>query len=433
MQAKYGWQRWCVAGLGLLVIGLTGCKDTPQRGGTPLVSAAPPASIAAHLADVTAENWTPAELDAALALLDDRGPWQDHGRAMPLPRHPAEKYLEGWYIVLDPGHGGRADAAGYKRGPTNVREAEMNLRVAKLLRKLLEDAGAYVTLTREGEVSEAADDRLKDTHKRRADIANFLERPDGKVGADLFISLHHNASSRPEANYPSVWFHGEADWSEASLDPARYVGHRLGADLRCSEVGLTSVLMSDQQMYKKGFAVLRHAQVPAFLTESSFFSEPAEEQRLRDAVYNLREAYAIYSGLVEYAYGGRPTQTTPEVSLEGQTLTITTTLSENLPEWWGHERQRTLSSTIAVFVNERQVLAEFNPKNKRLTAVVQLDSDASEAEAIGLRIHHANMYKHHNWPQGYTAEFAADGSATVIPTRQRYAEPSKDLESAKTQ
>ncbi|MEM7625674.1 MAG: N-acetylmuramoyl-L-alanine amidase [Planctomycetota bacterium] len=390
-----------------------GCESTGQAGRAD--------TVAAHLADVRVPGWTPAELDAALAYLEDRGAWEDHGRPLAVPKHPAEKYLAGWVIVLDPGHGGRGDVPGYKMGPTGVREAEMNLRVAYLLRKLLEDAGAYVTLTREGEVSEAADDRLEDTHQRRADVANTLDRPDGGVGADLFISLHHNASSRPGANYPSVWFHGEADWAEPSLDAAKYVGHRIGAELRCYEVGLTSVLMSDQQMYPKGFAVLRHARVPAFLTESSFFTDPDEEQRLRDAYYNLREAYAIYTGLVEYAYGGRPTQTLPEVRLVGTELVISTTITESLPEWWGHERQRTLGSTIAVYVQGQRVAAEFDPATKTVVAKEAVWADLAEAGPFELRIHHANLYKHHNWPQRYTVEFDAQGKATVTPTRQPYA------------
>src|SRR5690606_16520940 len=239
-----------------------------------------------QLADVAAPGYAPRPLAAALARLAERGVWGDHARPLPVPRHPAEKYLAGMVIVLDPGHGGKADVPGYKRGPTGVREAEMNLRVAHLLRELLTQAGAFVTLTREGEVSEAADDRLPDTLRRRAEIANRIERPDGGRGADLFISLHHNATSSPEANYPSVWFHGEADWSETALDAAKYVGHRLAAELRCEGVGRTGILMSDQQMYASGFGVLRHAEVPAFLVEASFFTHPEEEQRLRDAAHN---------------------------------------------------------------------------------------------------------------------------------------------------
>lgn len=356
-----------------------------------------------------------------MTVLDERDAhrWQDHSRPRRVPRHPAEKYLAGWVIVLDPGHGGKADVAGYKRGPTGVREAEMNLRVAKLLRRLLEDAGAQVLLTREGETSAAADDRLKDTHKRRAEVANRAPRPDGGVGADLFLSLHHNAASKPSANYPSVWFHGEADWSEVALDAALAVGHRIGAELRNVGTGRTSVLMSDQQMYKRGFAVLRHARVPAFLVESSFFTHPDEEQRLRDGLYNLREAYAIYLGLVEYAYGGRPTQSTPNVKVREGRIEIATVLSDGLPAWWGSKRQRSLSSTMTVTCDGTRLEVSYDPATKQLKA----SGDGLSRSAAGhvLSIHHANLYKHHNWPQRYRIRIAPDGRVQVTPWHARHA------------
>ncbi|MEM9382644.1 MAG: N-acetylmuramoyl-L-alanine amidase, partial [Planctomycetota bacterium] len=338
---------------------------------------------------------------------------QDHGRPLRVPRHPAEEYLQGWVVVLDPGHGGKADFPGYKRGPTGVREAEMNLRVAKLLRRLLQDAGAEVLLTREGETSEAADDRLDDTLRRRAEIANGAPRPDGGVGADLFISLHHNASSKPTTNYPSIWFHGEADAAEVSLDAALAVGHRIGAELRCSGVGITSVLMNDRQMFKSGFGLLRHARAPAFLVESSFFSHPDEEQRLRDALYNLREAYAIYLGLVEYAYGGRPTQTLPTVEIEGRRIEVTTVLDEGLPDWWGADRQRILSSTITVTCDGERLDVTYDPVTKTLTA--SGGRLRGSAEEHVLSIHHANLYKHHNWPQGYRVRMSEEGGVEVEP------------------
>jgi len=55
--------------------------------------------------------------------------------AYPIPTYA--KFLKGVKICLNPGHGGDADQRGFKRGPTGVREAEMNLRVARYLRDFL--------------------------------------------------------------------------------------------------------------------------------------------------------------------------------------------------------------------------------------------------------------------------------------------------------
>ena len=353
----------------------------------------------------------PRSLDQAMRRLDDRPTWKTFGK-IDVPHHPAEKYLAGMVIVLDPGHGGDAHLANYKRGPTGVREEEMNWRVAKLLERLLVDAGVHVTLTRHGDEEVSLADRAK--------IANEIERPDGGMGADLFISLHHNASSRESANFSSVWYHGEADWSEVSLDPAKYVAHQLGMQLRTS-VAVTSPLLSDQLMYDTGFGVLRQCKVPAFLCESSFFTNRAEEQRLRDADYNLREAYAIYLGLCEYAYGGRPTQRVPKVERVDGDWRITTILDDGLDkQWWGHERDRTLGSTIQLTLNGRRLEVRYDPATKTAEADIAANAMPDGAPMM-LSIHHANMFKHHNYPQRYVLT-PVDGGYEAEPTGPKRAE-----------
>jgi N-acetylmuramoyl-L-alanine amidase len=223
--------------------------------------------------------------------------WTDQAPpAFPMP--PYARFLEGLTIVVDPGHGGRADRAGWKRGPTGLREAEVNLRVARFLRGFLVAVGVNVVLTRDADVYLDQDD-TRDLQARIA-AANAQR-------ADLFLSIHHNGSDRSaEANYTTVFYHATPDDSPASLDAARHLlvglddALRLGQQLDCG-------LVSDYAIYPgKGFAILRAAQVPAVLTESSFHSNPAEEERLRDHVYNRREAYGLFLGLARWARAGLP-------------------------------------------------------------------------------------------------------------------------------
>jgi N-acetylmuramoyl-L-alanine amidase len=87
-----------------------------------------------------------------VALLVLPGCEDEPAPVVPLPRPAAEvpgyaKYLQGLKICVDPGHGGCGARPGYKRGPTGVREAEVNLRVALFLRDMLEAAGASVVMT----------------------------------------------------------------------------------------------------------------------------------------------------------------------------------------------------------------------------------------------------------------------------------------------
>lgn len=330
-------------------------------------------------------------LDQAMARLQKRDDWTERP-VQQLPRHPAEKFLRGWVIVLDPGHGGAAHRRGYKRGPSGVREAEINLRVALLVERLLADAGAKVILTRRSDVDLSLE--------KRSEVANTARRPDGGPGADLFLSLHHNLDRSPDVNYTSIWYHAEVDFSEPSLDVARYLAHAIGRALR-TNVGYDSPLMSDRQMYQGGFGVLRNLKVPGVLLESSFYSNRAEEQRLRDAGYNLREAYAIYEALCEYAYGGRPTQSVPVV-VGSNSLTLSTFLDDGLPrDWWTAGRNRIVTSSIAVELDGQTLEFDYQPSTRRLQVGLPLSAAILANSAHVVSIHHQNLFKHHNWPQRY--------------------------------
>ena len=368
-----------------------------------------------------AASTQPTPLADAIKLIDARPGWTDFP-PIDVPRHPAEKHLRDMVIVLDPGHGGEdggdnsKEPPGYKAGPTGAKEAHMNLRVSLLLRRLLVDAGATVVMTRE------SDDTI--SLKERAEVANRIRRPDGGRGADLFISVHHNAAGNRVSNYSSVWYHGTVEDNEVELDVAKYIAHALPAEIR-TDAARTSPVLSSHLMYPGGFGVLRACEVPAILLECSFYTNPAEERRLQDAEYNLREAYAIYRGLCEYVYGGRPTQLTPVATLSGSQVKLTTTLDEGLPKWWGADRPRIVSSTVHLRVNGNAAPFEFDAQTKSLTATFPLEGDSAVVE-----LHHANMFKHHNWPQRYAVKRAGESTRLNVeqlpPVRDTYKAPASN-------
>ena len=331
------------------------------------------------------EAGAPATLAEAMALLEaDRPAWDDRP-GLNLVRHPYEKLISGWIFVLDPGHGGDAKIPGFKKGPTGVREAEMNYRVAVLLKKMLEDAGAKVVLTRDGDYDL--------TLSERAWYANNIPRADGTLGADFFISIHHNAADAPTANYTSMWYHGPVDRASVELDMARCVQLHVTDAMR-TVVPPRQTLFSDRQMFPRGFGVLGAARVPAFLVEASFFSNPAEEQRLTDAVYNLRTAVGIYRGICDYARGGRPTQTLATSDLPGGKVGLQATLDDGLTGGWGAELGRILESSIEVRADGAAVEHGFDWKSRVLTAELP-----GGAEFVEVRF--ANHWKNSNYPQRY--------------------------------
>jgi N-acetylmuramoyl-L-alanine amidase len=259
------------------------------------------------------------------------------------------KHLKDVRIVLDPGHGGDAHERGYKRGPTGVREAEINLRLAQFLAEFLRAAGADARLTR--------DDDRNVSLEERAQIAN-------RWPADLFISLHHNAMpKKPGTNYSSVWHHGAVDRCPASLDLARYLADGLQDALDLDQATDVPV-KSDLLMYPGGFAVLRAAQMPAALCECSFYSNPAEEQRLRSPEYVLREAYGLFLALARYAHAGLPRVKLVEpgdgMVEAGSSPSLVFELDDGLRrrKAWGWQRRMLLADSIVVRADGERVRHE---------------------------------------------------------------------------
>ncbi len=251
---------------------------------------------------------------------------------------PYARYLEGIKICLDPGHGGQAHLLNYKRGPTGLREAEANLRVALYLREFLKEAGAIVFMTRTDDSFVSIPDR--------SEIAN-------KNAVDFFISLHHNWFSDPETNYTSTWYHQDADDSRASLDLARYVQQSVADALRLPQFTPTG-LYSDRLVIPSGFGVLRQTKRPAILVEASFYSSPAEEQRLKKESYNKREAYGYFIGIARYVAAGFPRGVLltplPESFIETKNPRIEIRVADGLHERgaWMLKRQQVFSDSISV-------------------------------------------------------------------------------------
>jgi N-acetylmuramoyl-L-alanine amidase len=192
--------------------------------------------------------------------------------------------LAGKTVCLDPGHGGTAATDSYRVGPGGEREEWINLRVALELKKLLETKGARVLMTRTGDV----------------DVR--LARDEN---ADLFLSIHHNATADRTANFPILYYHGHASANAGSVAFGRCLARRLPKAL--FPAGTPVTLCSDFVLFPNaGCAVLRESYgIPGILGEASFFTNPQEEKRLKQPVYNRKEA-AAYCQAIEDFFASKP-------------------------------------------------------------------------------------------------------------------------------
>ena len=136
--------------------------------------------------------------------------------------------LEGKTIVIDPGHGGNDSGA---IGPSGVMEKTVTLRVALELRKMLEDEGATVVMTREVDVEVAPKGRHAtdiEELKSRCDVANETE-------ADIFISIHADSFTNPAARGTTCYYFGQG--SEDSFKLADCIRKALCAEIQTPSRG----------------------------------------------------------------------------------------------------------------------------------------------------------------------------------------------------
>ena len=193
--------------------------------------------------------------------------------------------LAGKTICIDPGHGGTAATDTFRVGPSGEREEWINLRVALHLKDMLEKADAKVIMTRSTDIDVGL--------KERALLA--IENK-----ADVFISIHHNATADSTVNFPIIYFHGNASENQASVQLGKLLTLNISSELYNSDTPVS--LVSDHVIFPgSGTAVLRNSYgIPGIIGEASFFTNPDEEQRLKNQEYNKNEAQAYYNALSEF-------------------------------------------------------------------------------------------------------------------------------------
>ena len=215
-------------------------------------------------------------------------------------------------VVIDPGHGG-ADLGA--QGPGGLLEKDVVLQVARKLRASLANSlGLQVFLTRDRDDEIALDERTATANNYKA---------------DLFVSIHANASRARAANGSEVYFLSYQASDEESRRVAQSEGLAVapqapagaGADLalilwdmaqaehleessllaaRLQEE-LTAVTGSQGRGVKQApFRILVGAAMPAVLVEVAFISNPEEEKLLAQDAFLAKVATALARGVGRY-------------------------------------------------------------------------------------------------------------------------------------
>jgi len=193
-------------------------------------------------------------------------------------------------IVIDPGHGGSdSGAIGHRR----VYEKKAVLDVAKRTRDILKAQGLSVRLTREH-------DYFIPLPKRTT-----LAR---QWGADLFVSIHFNASSNSGVSGIETFVcssPGFASTAGGRADPRTYRGNRFDGKNALFGYYLHRGMLKQVKAIDRGikharFEVLRSAPCPAALLECGFITNKGEAARVISRQHRAALATGIANGIMSY-------------------------------------------------------------------------------------------------------------------------------------
>ncbi len=180
--------------------------------------------------------------------------------------------LRGTTIVVDPGHGGD-DPGALGRGA--LPEKAINLDIALKVAELLQDRGARVLMTRNGDRFISLDGR-----------AAMADR----VRADLLVSIHSDSARRSTAEGMTVYV------GRGSSADSRRAAQRIAAAVQRAGLEFRGVQSA-------GYRVLVGHSRPAVLVECGFLTNHSEARQLSSGSYRTRVAEAIAEGVAEN-FGG---------------------------------------------------------------------------------------------------------------------------------
>lgn len=188
-------------------------------------------------------------------------------------------------VVIDAGHGGY-DSGAIGRdvdGNEVIKEKDANLSIAQKLAQKLKSSGVKVIMTRSADV--ALGDTVMADLVARAEIAN-------KSQADLFISIHNNAFTDPEATGTSVLYAGLSNNGGYGISSQELAENIQKPLVKATGLKDRGIVQSPEMV------VLKRTIMPAVLIECAFVSSYTDQKILTNEKKVSDIAEAIYQGIL---------------------------------------------------------------------------------------------------------------------------------------
>lgn len=201
-----------------------------------------------------------------------------------LVAQPVAAFTEGMRIVVDAGHGGMD--GGVVGRKTKVKESDLNLRIAMLLKEELTDMGFEVVLTRKTEAglydTTAKGFKKRDMQKRKEIIE--------EAKPTLLLSIHQNLYPLRSARGGQVFY---AAKNEESKRLALGIQEKLN-ELYAGEGARSRKITAGE------YFMLECYPCPSVIVECGFLSNEKDEALLNTAAWRKQVAQAIAGGALAY-------------------------------------------------------------------------------------------------------------------------------------
>ncbi len=181
-------------------------------------------------------------------------------------------------IVVDPGHGGEDPG---KVGINDVLEKDLNLQIAKKVKKLLEEAGIKIVMTR---TNDKVPDAKKEDLNQRVQLINDTK-------PKLALCIHQNS-------YPDAKIKGAQVFYHTVTPEAEDVASIVQEQLRTVDPTNTRQIKENDTYF-----MLKNCQVPTIIVECGFLTNPDEAAKLTQEDYQDQLAQSICEGVVKWLSG----------------------------------------------------------------------------------------------------------------------------------
>lgn len=188
-------------------------------------------------------------------------------------------------ITIDPGHGGIDPGAVSIRG---TKEDEVNLQIALKLKRLIEQSGGIVVMTREEDIGLYSDEAESLRQMKREDLQKRKEIVE-ESESEVFISIHLNS-------FINARYHGAQTFYRDGFKEGEELSLKIQDELK-------NVLNEDnkrQPQKRDNIYLLNEINIPSTLVECGFLSNSAEDRLLNQDEYQEKIAWSIYTGLLNY-------------------------------------------------------------------------------------------------------------------------------------